>query len=96
MVHIVYDPPVAVISEEWRNIFIESEREKLDANKREEYEKLAIEALNVQFLKNSQENDQKFFASNLTDFSESGLKIYLNFSNPLFVSQGEVSPLFCR
>ena len=45
--------------------------------------------MHVVFVKNSEESEQKFFASNLTDFTASGLEIKLNFSDPLLVSQGE-------
>ena len=45
----------------------------------------------INFSKNSDETDQKYFSSLLTDFTESGLEIKLNFSDPLLVSQGEVA-----
>ena len=45
--------------------------------------------MHVTFLKNSYEKDQKFFFSNLTDFTPEGIKIKLNFSDPLLVSQGQ-------
>ena len=45
--------------------------------------------MHVTFLKNSYEKEQKFFFSNLTDFTPEGIKIKLNFSDPLLVSQGQ-------
>ena len=45
--------------------------------------------MHVTFLKNSYEKEQKFFFSNLTDFTPEGIKIKLNFSDPLLVSQGK-------
>ena len=41
------------------------------------------------FVVNSEELDQTYFLSNLTDFTPEGIRIKLNFSDPLFVSQGD-------
>lgn len=48
-----------------------------------------LDILHVVFVKNSEELDQKFFSSNLTDFTPNGINIQLNFSDPLLISQGD-------
>jgi len=40
-------------------------------------------------VKNSEELDQQYFASNLTNFSESGIEVHLDFSDPLLISAGQ-------
>ena len=45
--------------------------------------------MHVQFIKNSEEQKQQYFTANLTNFTEYELKINLNFSDPILVSQGE-------
>ena len=55
---------------------------------RSAYEKRLDEILHVQFVKNSEELEQKYFTSNLTSFSEQGIQVNLNFSDPLLVSAG--------
>ena len=47
--------------------------------------------MHVTFVQNSEENPQAFFVSDLTEFTPKGIQINLNFSDPLFVSQGEMA-----
>ena len=47
--------------------------------------------MHVRFVQNSEELPQSYFVSNITEFTEKGIEIRLNFSSPLFVSQGEVA-----
>ena len=44
--------------------------------------------MHVQFEKNSDELEQKFFISNLTRFEPDGISVNLNFSDPILISQG--------
>ena len=47
--------------------------------------------LQVEFEKNSEENDQESFGYKLISFDSSGLQIKIGFSDPLLVSQGDVA-----
>ena len=47
--------------------------------------------MHISFEQNSDEEPQRYIVSNLTSFSESGISINLNFSDPILISQGEVS-----
>ena len=53
------------------------------------FEERKLEILHIKFVKNSEELEQKYFSSNLTTFSESGLEVFLNFSDPLLISAGQ-------
>ena len=46
------------------------------------------EVFTVDFKKKSEEEDQVYFDYELIDYTESGIMIRLNFSNPILVSQG--------
>ena len=48
-----------------------------------------MDILHVTFVKNSDEDDQRYFATNLTHFTAEGIELQLNFSDPLLISAGE-------
>ena len=56
---------------------------------RVDFEKELLKIMHVAFEQNSEELPQKFFYPKLVEFTERGLHINLNFSDPLLVSQGE-------
>ena len=86
---ISYNPPDAYVPESWKQLFLEENLAKLSLEERGIVEEQALDLIHVVFLKNSYESEQRYFLSNLTDFTSAGLKIRLNFSDPLLVSQGE-------
>ena len=47
------------------------------------------EVFTVDFKKRSEEEDQLYFDYEMIDYTESGIMIRLNFSNPILVSQGD-------
>lgn len=47
--------------------------------------------MHINFVQKSEEQEQSYFFANLAKFTSSGIEIHLNFSDPLFVSQGEVA-----
>ena len=53
------------------------------------FEERKLEILHITFVKNSEELEQKYFSSNLTTFSESGIEVFMNFSDPLLISAGQ-------
>ena len=63
-----------------------SEREKMTPEDRYQFEKDLLQILSVTFEQNSYEQPQQYILSNLTEFTAGGLKIHLNFSDPIFVS----------
>ena len=87
-VSISYEPPIALIPDTWKQTFVEEERLKLSLEERKEREEDALYLMHVVFLKNSEEDEQKYFLSNLTEWTSAGVTIQLNFSDPLLVSQG--------
>ena len=68
-----------------------SEREKMAPRDREAYEEDLLKIMSVTFVQNSEELPQKYIISNLTSFESHGITINLNFSDPVLVSQGEIS-----
>lgn len=54
-----------------------------------EFENGLLDIMHVTFEQNSEEIPQRYFTSNLTSFEPDGIRINLNFSDPLLVSQGE-------
>ena len=51
------------------------------------------EVFTVDFKKRSEEEDQLYFDYEMIDYTESGIMIRLNFSNPILVSQGDQADL---
>lgn len=86
-----YKPPIAIVPTDWDKYFSIKELSKLNITEREEREEKAKEFMHVTFVKNSEEQPQTYFVANLTQFKPEGIKINLNFSDPLFVSQGGIS-----
>lgn len=56
---------------------------------REKFMEELIKIMHVQFEQNSDEDPQRYFYPEILHFDERGIQIYLNFSDPLFVSQGD-------
>ena len=83
-----FQPEIVAVPNDWDVLWSEKERNKMSWQDREEFEERLLDILHVQFVKNSEEVGQKYFASNLTNFSESGIEINLNFSDPLLISAG--------
>lgn len=77
------------IPNDWRKLWDLREREKMAPKDLVEFEKELIKIMHVQFEKNSEELPQKYFYPELVNFEPSGIKIALNFSDPLLVSQGQ-------
>ena len=61
----------------------------MSGDNRRNYEEELSSLLRIDFIQNSEEVSQQYFFSNLTDFSETGVTINLNFSDPLLISAGE-------
>jgi hypothetical protein len=51
---------------------------------------MITDVFTVIFIKNSEESPQSYFDQSVASFSSSGLKVNLDFSDPLLVSQGDV------
>lgn len=85
-INILYNPPVAAVPTDWKDYFVEEELLKLDFFERQERIEQAKEFMHVTFVKNSEEYEQTYFLFNLTQFTEKGIHIQLNFSDPLFIS----------
>ena len=85
---IKFEPPIVMVPNDWKRLFDSKEREKMSLQDQESFDKELIKIMHVQFEKNSYENPQKFVISNLTSFEPEGIRISLNFSDPILVSQG--------
>lgn len=79
-------PPIVAVPNNWATLFSLEERESMPPADREVFEKDLIKIMNVQFEQNSEEIAQKFFYSELVDFTPDGIQINLNFSDPLLIS----------
>ena len=58
---------------------------------REKFMEELLKIMHVEFEKNSDEEPQKYLYSNLVELDPYGIHIQLNFSDPLFVSQGRTA-----
>ena len=81
-----FDPPIVMVPNDWNRLWSEEEKNKLSLRDREIYEEELQKIMHVQFLKNSDEQAQKYFTANLTSFTQYELRINLNFSDPILVS----------
>ena len=82
-------PPLVTVPEDWRLVFISTERnETISIERNNTLNELAEEVFSVRFIQNSEEDEQLVFYGNLTDFTSSGLEITLSFREPLLVSVG--------
>ena len=88
-VFIDFSPQTVSVPEDWKNLWDLNEREKMSPEARKIFEETLLDLLSVEFIRNSDELPQKYFISNLTDFTESGIRINMNFSDPILVSQSE-------
>lgn len=86
-----FDPPLAKVPNEWEKYFDKSSWNDFTDKEREQAESFISKIFQVIFVKNSEETEQKSFGQDLASFSPAGLTINLQFSDPLLVSQGEVS-----
>ena len=74
---------------DWNQLWGTSEREKFTGANREKYEKELARILHIEFIKKTEELNQQYVFSNLTSFSQTGVTINMNFSDPLLISAGE-------
>ena len=61
-------------------------RQSLSDSERDRLESELSKLIEVTFVKNTEEPDQRYFNFNLTAFDSKGLEIKMNFSDPLLVS----------
>ena len=87
-VFIDFSPKAVLVPNDWKRMWDLAEREKLSLKDREAYEKELTKIMHVTFEQNSDELPQRYILSNLTNFESGGISIYLNFSDPLLISQG--------
>ena len=66
---IEFQPPLVQVQENWREVFISSERFKLTAQRNDTLNRIAAEAFKVEFIKHSEEKEQSVFYGNVTDFT---------------------------
>ena len=75
-----------MVPNDWERLWDLSEREKLSLKDREDFEDELEKIMHVTFEHNSDELPQRYILSNLTDFWNGGIRIRLNFSDPLLIS----------
>ena len=61
----------------------------MSLKRRETFEEDLMKIMHVEFIHNTDEEPQRYLMSNLTTFTNRGIDIHLNFSDPILVSQGE-------
>lgn len=76
---------------DWEKLWSLDERNKMSPKDSEEFEKELKKIMHVQFIHNTDEEPQRYLMSNLTTFTNDGISINLNFSDPILVSQGETA-----
>ena len=88
---IEFDPPIAKVPDSWEQYFNKANRESLSEEEKVQAETYISKFFQVIFVKNSDEKNQANFYPDIADFTPAGLSINLQFSDPLLVSQGDVS-----
>ena len=78
-----------MVPTDWEKIWSLEEREKMAYQDRIQFENALLDIMHVKFEQNSDELPQRYFASNVTEFTKDGLRINLNFSDPILISQGQ-------
>lgn len=81
-----FNPPIVLIPNDWEKLWNLEEREKMSIEDQASFDKELLKIMHVQFEKNSDELEQKFFISNLTRFEPDGISVNLNFSDPILIS----------
>lgn len=85
------DMPSAKVPDSWEQYFNRTNWANFTETEKADAESFVSRIFEVIYVKNSDEVDQKVFDQELIDFNSAGLTINLKFSDPLLVSQGEVS-----
>lgn len=68
-----FEPQVVATPIDWKILWSRQEREKMTVEDREAFEEELLQIMHIQFIKNSEEVGQRYFASNVTEMTESGL-----------------------
>ena len=64
-----------MVPNDWEKIWSLEEREKMTYQDRLQFENALLDIMHVKFEQNSDELPQRYFASNLTEFTKDGLRI---------------------
>ena len=86
-----FSPSIVAVPNDWDRLWSLEERDKMSLEKRETFEEELKRIMHVEFIHNTDEEPQRYLMSNLTKFTNSGININLNFSDPILVSQGEIA-----
>ena len=81
-----FSPSIVAVPNDWDRLWSLEERDKMSLEKRETFEEELKRILHVEFIHNTDEEPQRYLMSNLTKFTNSGININLNFSDPILVS----------
>ena len=86
--YLEFSPSIIAVPNDWDQLWSLEKREKMSLKKRETFEEELKKIMHVEFIHNTDEEPQRYLMSNLTTFTNHGISIHLNFSDPILVSQG--------
>ena len=90
-ISLAFDPPHVLVPRLWKTLPSEYDYAKLSDEDKDSLDEILAELVSFSFVQNSDELAQDRFDARITDFTESGIQIQANFSQPILVSQGSES-----
>ena len=90
---IEFDPPNSNVPDNWQDLWDDKKRSQLPDAEIKLLETIINQVILVLFVQNSEEDAQTSFDYSIKEFTSDGIRMQLKFSEPLNVSQGDVSKI---